>query len=531
MRARLTKCLSVAAAASLCILAAVAGGASAAGAGTQVYAWGYTAGGGYGDCAASGVPNSLCGQTGVADVQFVTTPTTLAAIPDATAIGAGMFHSLAVRADGSVWAWGMNGSGQLGSGGDSGAFSVQPVQVPGITNAVAVAGGWHQSHAIRADGTLWSWGSAFTGLGSYSSFAPPTQVPGLSGVASVAAGESASYAVLSDGTLWSWGFNGNGQLGTGSFDSFAFSPVQVAALQDVTAVASHFAHALALKRDGMVWAWGYNAFGQLGDGTHTERRTPVQVAGLDHVVAVAAGAFVSFALRDDGTVWTWGADLGGGADHVSPIPIAGFSNVEAIAAGGGHLLARNTDGSLRGWGANGLGQLGLGTQTAVESVPVQISVPDPAGIIAAGRAHSLAAAAVPPTCNGKPATIVGPAGDSTVTGTSGADVIVDLSGNNKIRGFGGNDTICAGPGNDAISGGGGADWVDAGDGLNSVEGNSGRDTLITGSGIDELEGNGGDDTLTGGRGADKFRGGDGTDTATDFRPAEGDIKVSVEVVL
>jgi len=135
------------------------------------------------------------------------------------------------------------------------------------------------------------------------------------------------------------------------------------------------------------------------------------------------------------------------------------------------------------------------------------------------------------SCDGKPATIVGPDGDSTVTGTPGADVIVDLSGNNKIRARGGNDTICTGPGNDETSGGGGNDWVDAGDGRNSVEGNSGDDSITTGSGNDELEGNGGNDTLTGGAGADKFLGGDGTDTATDFTPAEGDTRTSVEVVL
>lgn len=282
MNARLTRRrrARVMAGVLLCFLLVLVSGAPAAEPGTQMFAWGYNAGGGFGDCRFNDIPNALCGQTGVADVSVVTMPTALASIPDGVALGAGMFHSLAVRPDGSVWAWGMNGSGQLGSGGAAGAFSVVPVQVPGITDAVAVAGGWHQSHAIRSDGTLWSWGSAFTGLGGYSSNAPPTQVPGLSGVTSVAAGEGASFAVLSDGTLWSWGFNGSGLLGTGTFDSFAFSPVQVTALQDVSAVATHFVHALALKRDGSVWAWGNNSFRQLGDGTIIERRTPVQVQGL-----------------------------------------------------------------------------------------------------------------------------------------------------------------------------------------------------------------------------------------------------------
>lgn len=134
-----------------------------------------------------------------------------------------------------------------------------------------------------------------------------------------------------------------------------------------------------------------------------------------------------------------------------------------------------------------------------------------------------------PTCNGLPATIVGSVGDSTVVGTPGNDVIVDLSGDNKVRARGGHDTICTGPGDDEISGGGGNDWVDAGDGRNSVEGNDGRDTLTTGSGDDDLEGNDGSDTMTGGTGADRFRGGGGTDTATDFTPAEGDTKRSVEI--
>jgi alpha-tubulin suppressor-like RCC1 family protein len=306
-----------------------------------------------------------------------------------------MFHSLAVRVDGTVWAWGMNGEGQLGSGGASGAYSVAPIQVPGINDAVAVAGGWHQSYAIRSNGTLWSWGSAYTGLGSYSFLAAPTQVLGLSGVESVAAGEASSYAVRSDGTLWSWGFNGNGQLGTGSFVS-AYSPVQVTALQGVVAVATHFAHAVALKSDGSVWAWGYNSNGQLGDGTFIDRRAPVQVLGLDHVVQVGASAFGSFALRDDGTVWTWGADVAGGANHMLPIRISGLNNVEAIAVGGFHLLAREMDGSLWGWGSNFFGQLGLSTQTPYESVPAQIAGVNPVALIAAGRAHSLAAMAVVP---------------------------------------------------------------------------------------------------------------------------------------
>jgi len=362
-----------------------------------VHGWGFNAGGGFSDCAANGNPNSLCGQTGVPAAAVVTTPVPLNQVPDSLAIGAGVFHSLAIRADGTVWAWGNNGSGQLGSGGAAGAYSVEPVQVPGVADATAVAGGWHQSHAIRADGTLWSWGSAWTGVGSYSTRLPPTQVPGLEGVVAVAAGEASSHAVLSDGTLWSWGFNGTGLLGTGSFDSSALSPVRVTSLEDVVGVATHFVHALALRRDGTVWAWGSNSNGQLGDNTRVDRRTPVQVVGLTNIVQVAAGSFNSYALRNDGTVWTWGNHSG--FDYLSPVPIGGLENVDTLAAGGSHLIARTTEGALLGWGDNSRGQLGAGYPSSFEWAPVRVAVDVPMSRVAAGRAHSLAVSAdvTPPT--------------------------------------------------------------------------------------------------------------------------------------
>ncbi len=118
----------------------------------------------------------------------------------------------------------------------------------------------------------------------------------------VVSGLNHSLALKPDGTLWSWGYNNYGQLGNGGTGE-QWSPGQVVGISNVVAAAGGTSHSLAVKADGTVWAWGYNAYGQLGDGTTTQRNTPVQVSGLTNVVGVAAGWGHSVALKSDGTVW------------------------------------------------------------------------------------------------------------------------------------------------------------------------------------------------------------------------------------
>ena len=127
----------------------------------------------------------------------------------------------------------------------------------------------------------------------------------MTGVVALAAGQYYSLALKSDGTVWAWGFNTYGELGDGTTTN-RFSPVQVSGLTDVVAVAAGLSHGLALKSDGTVWAWGPNSNGQLGDGTTTNRSSPVRVSGLTGVVAVAGGQYHSLALKYDGTVVAWG---------------------------------------------------------------------------------------------------------------------------------------------------------------------------------------------------------------------------------
>lgn len=210
----------------------------------------------------------------------------------------------------------------------------------------------------------------------------------------ISGGGEHSLALKLDGTIWTWGDNEYGQLGDGTTTDRS-TPVQVSTLSGVVTISGGVFHSLALKSDGTIWTWGNNWYGQLGDGTTVERHTPVEVSGLSGVVAIAGGVYHSLALKSDGTVWTWGdngyGQLGDGTNtnRTTPVQVSSLSGVVAIARGHQHSLALKSDGTVWAWGYNSDGQLGDGTNTN-RTIPIQVSGLSGVVAIAGGYNHSLA---------------------------------------------------------------------------------------------------------------------------------------------
>lgn len=198
---------------------------------------------------------------------------------DITAIAAGNAHTLALKKNGTVWAWGNNDKGQLGDGSTSG--SKTPVQVKGLKGMIAIVAGAEHSLALKGDGSIWAWGNNSAGqLGDKSIIkrSAPVQVRSISGITAIAAGENHSVALKGDGTVWTWGSNSAGQLGIDlAKGSKRLVPALVEGLSGASAVGAGNNHTVAFKRDGTLWAWGNNNNGQLGDNSKDDRLIPVQV--------------------------------------------------------------------------------------------------------------------------------------------------------------------------------------------------------------------------------------------------------------
>lgn len=183
-------------------------------------------------------------------------------------------HVLTVDSNGFVWGWGYNGYGQLGAG-SAITYQIAPLQIAGISNVTAVAAGAFFSLALRADGTVWAWGlndSGQLGDGTTTLRTSPVQVPGLTDVMAISAGNNQSAALRSDGTVWTWGLNSTRQLGIGTQGGFqGLVPVQVPGLSGGTAVGAGVEHAVAVLSDGTALAWGGNLWDQIGDGVSGSR--------------------------------------------------------------------------------------------------------------------------------------------------------------------------------------------------------------------------------------------------------------------
>ena len=305
-------------------------------------------------------------------------------LTDVRSIAAGDGFSMAIRNDGTLWTWGANNYGQLGLGHTN--YSVEPAQVGTDTNwrTVSVGAGAYHALAIRDDGSLWAWGDnrfGQLGLGHTNGVTVPTQVGTETIWESVSAGWLETFALRTDGTLWAWGDNRHGQLGLESTNAVPVAlPVQLGSDSDWKSIAASrgmfqpgqdsfliFAHCLGLKENGTLWAWGNNQRGQLGLETYAEAAPfgvwqPTRVGTATNWQTIASGGYHSVALRQDGEMWVWGANHGDqlGMNLPSqhgdyretnqPVVLGAVKNWRILAAGGHFSMAIRSDGSLWAWG-------------------------------------------------------------------------------------------------------------------------------------------------------------------------------------
>lgn len=398
----------------------------------EVWAWGANEHGQLGDGShtLSMLPVQVSGLTGV------------------TAIAAGAFHNLAYRAsDETLWGWGWNVSGQLAQD-PSLVDSPTPLPIGGLGALKGIAGGGSHSVVLAEDGTVFAWGANLVGQLGTGDFAPHTSpVPVLLPGPAVAVGAGGGHslaALASGGVVYTWGWNVFGQLGRGyqgTPDAGEPLPAPAFGVKDAVQLTGGDLHCLARTSDGHVWAWGYNTEGQIGSGAVTAANTGVLtpvLLDIDSVLEVRAGGVESIALKTNGEVWTWGSNqfgasgINGRADQLRPVralevaiavavaagnkhsvalaaprptsavavfgastasgtlpsehpatrAVASLTDVVVLSAGAHHVLALDGNHRVWAWGDNSKGQLGVTGPSTDDPVPVPLPLDAAAGFVA-----------------------------------------------------------------------------------------------------------------------------------------------------
>jgi alpha-tubulin suppressor-like RCC1 family protein len=327
--------------------------------------------------------NGVTGALGLGNSTYYSSPKQVGALSDWLSISAGAYFVASIKTDGTLWSWGKNNHGQLALGNTTNYSS--PKQVGALTNWLETSCGRYHCLALKTDGTIWSWGRNNNGqlglnISTLTNRSSPSQIGSSTDWDYISAGGNSNGAIKTDGTLWTWGYNADGQLGIGVAPGTNFSsPVQVGALTNWLRVSVGYYHMFATKTDGTLWSWGGNLTGPLGLGNQTDYSSPKQIGSLTNWGTISAGLRRSYSVKTDGTLWSWGngntgaLGLGNTTSYSSPKQVGALTNWSKAQQNpsGSHVLSYKTDGTLWSWGQGYYGALGLGNTTYYSS-PKQV---------------------------------------------------------------------------------------------------------------------------------------------------------------
>lgn len=321
-----------------------------------------------------------------------------AALGTTAVVSTGTNHTCAIDTDGTLWCWGWTGAPRGFIGDGTTATSSTPVQVGTDTDWVTVSAGEAHSCALKSNGTLWCWGSNFRGqlgIGTFSASSSlgadsPVQVGSDTDWRTVSSGRGGTCAVKTDNTLYCWGYNADGQLGDGTTTSRP-SPTLIGS--NYLGVSTGWDHSCALAADHSIRCWGWNPYGAIGDGTTTSRLVPTTVGTDTDWSGVSAGSHYSCAIKSSGEVFCWGLNAYGetgtsvnsglwGPGNLSPLQVGTDTDWTAVTAGNRQSCATKADGSMYCWGQNKKGELGgsVGDLDLHPAPTLFVNVPDPAPV-------------------------------------------------------------------------------------------------------------------------------------------------------
>ena len=313
----------------------------------------------------------------------------------------GFSHSVLVQADGTLWAFGANADGRTGLGTTVGN-TLTPTQVGVDTSWLSASAGTRHSMAVKTDGTLWAFGhngNGRTGLGTVvGNTLVPTQVGVDTDWAFVVAGLEHTLAIKTTGTLWSFGDNERGETGLGVTIGNTLVPTQVGVDTDWLFATTQDRHSLVIKTTGTLWTFGDNEDGRTGLGTGAgDTLVPTQVGVDTDWASAAAGTSHSVAIKTDGTLWSFGLNQEGQTglgttvgDTLVPTQVGVDTDWVFVASGADHSLAIKASGTLWAFGDNAHGETGLGTSVGYTLTPAQVGVDVGWSQVAGGVFQSLA---------------------------------------------------------------------------------------------------------------------------------------------